>query len=266
MFEHLDDPQPPRSGTEQQIGAARRGGRVLIHNRRRNRVAAGSVALAATAGVSTVAAVGLPGRSAAGVDGGTAGSVSTAPAPSSTAPVVPSQAPGSATPGTAAPSTTPSITSAPSITATPSTASAPSTTAAPPTAATTSPAPDTAACKAERTRLLTSVEPAGFTRTDPGDAVIAWNHVGGNLGTLVVSVRCAPFSPADVPAGQGPVTKVTVLNAHHWVIGRVSSGHLQEVWNADNGTAVVIDATANPSADQVTAENELSTFGNYLID
>jgi hypothetical protein len=260
MFEHLDDPQPPRSGTQQQIRAARKGGRALIHNRRRTRVAAGSVALAATAGVSTVAAVGLPGRGAAGVGAGTSGPASPAPvpAPASTTPVLPSQAPGSPTPSTAPPAST----TAPPA----STTVAPSTTGATPTAATKSPTPDTAACEDERPRLLTSVEPAGFTPTDAGDAVIAWTRPAGPLTKLVVSVRCAPFTASDVPAADGPVKEVTVLSAHHWVIGDVSKGHLQEVWNADNGTAVVIDATVGQRVDQTNAEHQLSTFGNYLID
>jgi hypothetical protein len=81
----------------------------------------------------------------------------------------------------------------------------------------------------------------------------------------VVSVRCAPFAPSDLPAGTA-YEEVVVLEAHHWVIGDVTTGHLQEVWNADNGTAVVIDATAQTLADETRAEHQLSTFGNYLID
>jgi hypothetical protein len=238
MFEHLDDPQPPRSGSEMQIGAARRGGRVLIRDRRRHRVAAGSVAFAATAGVSAVAAVGLPGAGAGAVPLTAAADTPDAVMPSAAAATTPPVAPAVSEPSVTAPSTS-------------------STTAAPPA---------TAACTHEAARLRTSVEPAGYLPTDPGDAVIAWTHPGGPLSKLVVSVRCAPFSAADVPPAEGPVREVTVLDAHHWLIGNASNGHLQEVWNADNGTAVVIDATVQPPAEEATVEQLLSTFGNYLID
>jgi hypothetical protein len=244
MFEHLDDPQPPRSGTEMQIGAARRGGRVLIRDRRRHRVAAGSAALAATAGVSAVAAVGLPGGGA-----GAAPLTAVADTPDATTPSA-AAVPSSSAPQSTAAAASPSPTGA-----------ATSTTTAP-----TAPPPTTAACTHEAARLRTSVEPDGYLPTDPGDAVIAWTHPGGPLTKLVVSVRCAPFSAADVPPADGPVREVTVLDTHHWLIGSASAGHLQEVWNADNGTAVVIDATVQSPAAEAAAEQQLSTFGNCLID
>ncbi|BEP15293.1 hypothetical protein acdb102_36040 [Acidothermaceae bacterium B102] len=251
MFDHLDDPRPPRSGTEQQIGAARRGGRALLHSRRQHRLAVGSAALAATAGIAAVSAVGLPGAGA-----GAAGPTATNGTPDVVTPSI-------------ARTTTPPTTQAEPSSAAPTSAVASPAASLPPTTAapvlTTAP-PMAAACSHEAARLRTSVEPAGYASTDPGDGVIAWTNAGGPLTTLVVSVLCAPFSAADVPPGDGPVKDVAVLDAHHWLIGSASSGRLKEVWNADNGTAVVINATVQPSADETAAEHQLSMFGNYLID
>lgn len=263
MFEHLDDPQPPRSGTQEQISAARRGGHLLIRRHRRSQLAVGSVALATTAGVSTVAAVGLPGGAGGASTSGATGTAAPASVAATTA-AVPTPAVATVITVTSAPA--PSAAPAPTSSAVATSAVVPSSAPAPTSAVpSTTPAP-TAACLQETARLRQSVEPAGYVRTDAGDAAIAWNNPAGPLTHVVVGVRCAPFSASDVPAGQGPVKLVTVLDAHHWVIGTASSGHLQEVWNADNGTAVTIDATVVPSTAEITAENLLSTFGNYLID
>ena len=209
--------------------------RAIVAQRRKTRLATGSVALAATTGVAAVATVGLPGGNAGAASPGgvTLGASASATAPASpTAAAVPSlvAVPSAAvSPPTVTASPTPtvppsisptpygSLTSSPTPTRTAATAPPSATvsvdpgaptvsptvspvpvgSAAPTTAAapTTRPSAVTAACTAEAARLKTSVEGAGYVSADPGSDVIAWSHPAGPLTSLVVGVQCSPFSP-----------------------------------------------------------------------
>lgn len=266
MFEHLDDPSPRRSSSEPQISAARSRGRQLLHQRHRTRLAAGSAVVAATAGVTAVAAFGLPGGATAGQSADATVLPSTAASPSASLSAA-------ATPSATVTSPAPASSPAPTTTTAPATtapATTPATTTAPPTSAaptTSQPPAVTPACEHEATRLKTSVEGSGYTLTDPGSGVIAWNHPAGPLTALVVGVSCAPFSPDSIsPDSKEPVQEITVLGFHSWVIGDPQEGHFELVWNADNGTEVNVLATVGAGADPAAATKELLKFGNTLID
>jgi hypothetical protein len=297
MFEHLDDPQSSRSGTDPQLSAARGRGRQILQQRRRTRLAAGSAALAATAGITAVATVGLPGAGS--------GSASAAPgdpsaAPSAVAPPV--AAPSAAVTAVASPSAAvaPPTAAGPSTAVAPPTAVGPSAAVAPPTAAPSTAAPSTAApsatvppvavtppaatptasaspvpitpatvaadCASVISHLKTTVAPDGYTPYSKGDSVIGWQRPASPLSTLLVTVSCSPFSPADVPASEGPVKEVTVLDAHSWLVGDAKSGQLKLVWNPNSTTAVTLSSTSTLPDIPQQVENQLLVFGNYLAD
>ena len=304
MFEHLDDPSAPRS-TDPHLAAVRGRARAVVAQRRKTRLATGSVALAATAGVAAVATVGLPGGNAGAASPGgvTLGASASATAPASpTAAAVPSlvAVPSAAvSPPTVTASPTPtvppsisptpygSLTSSPTPTRTAATAPPSATvsvdpgaptvsptvspvpvgSAAPTTAAapTTRPSAVTAACTAEAARLKTSVEGAGYVSADPGSDVIAWSHPAGPLTSLVVGVQCSPFSPDQV-SPNSPVQEFTVEGFHSWVLGDVSSGKLDLVWNSQTGVEVHVIAGFAPGTDPVAVTKELLRFGNTLVD
>ncbi len=288
MFEHLDDPSNGPRGTEPQLAAARLKGRELIRHRRRTALATGTLAVAATAGIAAVATVGLPGGRAGATPGGSAGPT---PSAAPTAQATPTAAPTPSTGPTptaaptpnsgATPTAAPTASSGARPTAAPTPSGGPTPTAVPTPSGANPPSPVprftgatafTKACQQEGDRLQSSTEPAGYARWNPGSdpsnpgyGVIGWTHPAGPLTTLRVDVQCKPFDPADVPAADGPVNMVHVLKTHHWVVGDPANGHMTEVWTADNGSVVKVEATFAPTADRATIVDAMGRFSQSLI-
>ncbi|MDX6204709.1 MAG: hypothetical protein QOF39_766 [Frankiales bacterium] len=236
MFEHLDD---PTGGTNPSLAAIQRRGRTIVQHRRRTRLATGSAALAATAGVTAVATVGIPGGQA-GAQGISAGAAS----PSVAASALPTSA-------------SPAATSAAPI----------ATSAAPPMSSedlTTSvdkrgvpgPGPTTpAACAAVGDHLGHPAAPTGYELWKGSTSGHQdWERAGAHPASLGLDVFCGPLDTSQTtPGGDGDrtLTKVTV-NGHPAWLWHEHSGSLAGVlWGVGDTAWVQVEATGvvTPAAD-----------------
>jgi hypothetical protein len=252
MFDHLDDPDPHSLGTDHQLAAARNRGRELARHSRRNRLAVGSAAVAATAGVTAAAVVGLPGRSASGATTSAdtpsplTASPTAAPVPALTA---------SPAPVVSAPATPESSTVAPTVPTLPD----------PTNSASPVPLDLSQACAALVGAIKTTDLPAGFTPLVPPSGLLSWSHVGAPINAVVVTASCAPFDPSQVPSGT-PVKEHTVLGAHSWLVGDPASGSLQLSWNPSPTTSVTLTAAITLPEQTGQVEDQLLTLGNMIVD
>ncbi|MDX6230808.1 MAG: hypothetical protein QOI76_4198 [Frankiales bacterium] len=234
MFEHLDD---PTGGKNPSLAAVQRRGRTILQHRRRTRLATGSAALAATAGVTAVATVGLPGRgTAAGspVGASTASAAST-PAPATT---------------TAATTTT--------------TTAAPVATSADPAKSVDKqgkpgPAPTVpAACAAVGDSLGHPATPTGYELWKGSTSGHQdWEHAGAHPASLGLDVFCGPLDQSQTaPGGDGKRTlvKVTVNGHPAWLWHEYSDSLAGVLWGVGDTAWVQVEA-----AGVVTASADLGS-------
>jgi hypothetical protein len=240
MFEHLDD---PTGGTNPSLAAVQRRGRTILQHRRRTRLATGSAALAATAGVTAVATVGLPGGPA-GAKGFSPGSSPSVAASASPTTALPTSASSAAT--TAAPVTT---------------SAAPAGSSQDPTRSVDKqgkpgPAPTVpAACAAVAGGLGHPAAPAGYELWKGSTSRNwDWEHTGAHPASLTINVFCGPLPKVETRGGgdgNRTLEKVTV-NGHSAFLWHEYANSLAGViWGVGDSAWVLVEAAGEqtPSAD-----------------
>ncbi|MDX6222542.1 MAG: hypothetical protein QOD91_1596 [Frankiales bacterium] len=238
MFEHLDD---PTGGTNPSLAAVQRRARTIVQHRRRTRLATGSAALAATAGVTAVATVGIPGGPA-GATGISAGAAS----PSLAASALPAAT-------TAAPVAT---------------SAAPPTSVDNPTASVDrqgkpGPAPTIpAACAAVGDHLGQPAAPAGYELWKGSTSGHQdWERAGAHPASLGLDVFCGPLDkPQITPGGDGNRTlvKVTVNGHPAWLWHEYSGSLAGVLWAVGDTAWVQLEATGVVTASADLGSPELA--------
>jgi hypothetical protein len=236
MFEHLDD---PTGGTNPSLAAVQRRGRTILQHRRRTRLATGSAALAATAGVTAVATVGIPGGQA-GAKGISAGTAS----PSLAASALPTSA--SPTPTTAAPVATSAA----------SAGSSQDPTRSVDKQGKPGPAPTVpAACAAVGDSLGHPATPTGYELWKGSTSRNwDWEHTGAHPASLTINVFCGPLPKVETRGGgdgNRTLEKVTV-NGHSAFLWHEYANSLAGViWGVGDSAWVLVEAAGEqtPSAD-----------------
>ncbi|MDX6255611.1 MAG: hypothetical protein QOJ11_1945 [Frankiales bacterium] len=241
MFEHLDD---PTGGTPASLGAVQKRGRAIVQHRRRTRLATGSAALAATAGVTAVATVGIPGGQAGakGISAGTASpSLATSALPTSASP----------TPTTAAPVAT----------SAPSAGSSQDPTRSVDKQGKPGPAPAIpAACAAVGDSLGHGVAPTGYELWKGSTSGHQdWERAGAHPASLGLDVFCGPLDKSQTtPGGDGKRTlvKVTVNGHPAWLWHEYSDSLAGVLWAVGDTAWVQVEAAGvvTASADRGSPE------------
>jgi hypothetical protein len=244
MFEHLDD---PTGGTAPRIGAVQKRGRVILQHRRRTRLATGSAALAATAGVTAVATVGLP--------GGPAGAKGFSPGASSPS-VAASASPTSALPTNASPVAT---TAAPVAASAASAWSSQDPTRSVDKQGKPGPAPTiSAACAAVGDSLGHPATPTGYELWKGSTSGHQdWERAGAHPASLGLDVFCGPLGKSETtPGGDGNRTlaKVTVNGHPAWLWHEYSDSLAGVLWAVGDTAWVQVEA-----AGVVTASADLGS-------
>jgi hypothetical protein len=241
MFDHLDDNSPHRTGTAPQLAAVRNRARQISSERRRNKLALGSVTLAATAVVSGAAAAGsLTGSGTATGQAGTGG----------IKPADPKAVPG----------TKPALGAGAKkgIEASADAAKASKLAAAGLTPATASEGPVTPkpTCDPTLPSLARVTAPAGYSVVDGPNQVWAEYAAGGGA-TVTVKVTCSPLESSADMAKEGWTAADAQFDGHaalQWTHGDSDIG----VGWATKAGAIYIKA-AGPAASRLTLA-ELEAF------
>ena len=243
MLEHLNNPEPTRHGTAAQLAYVVRQAEFRRRERRRHRLAAGSVlAIAAAATTAATASMTGPRTSRALSAGRQPGS--TPPSTTVSAPAPRVSLPG--TSGVVRPISSFSNSAAPSArkTLVPAGVSAAPTIQDGP--------PWTAACQALSQKLSAATPPApGYHKAELVPTQLWWRKSTTPIGSVMAQVQCSTASADTIaPAGVGgKVTPVAVHGHQGWMWHSSDTGITLLNWNVSPGITVALWSSGLPVGD-----------------